>query len=107
MPQVDIQYSSEPNLDLDKICTVVNDTIEELDGPGRDCKIRTHTATASSQPSMFINIGLLEKPYRDAAFQKKLIDSVMKNIAPLINSGASLAVNIYFLNNAYMSAIIS
>jgi|GEM_PF-3417157 len=102
MPQIDINYSQDLKLDLAEICKIVNDTIEEFDGPGRDCKIRTNPAFYSNQPSIFINIGLLEKPHRDETFQKTLINLILEKTKPFI-SNASLAVNIYFLNTGYIS----
>lgn len=106
MPQIDIQYSPDLNLEANQVCQALDDAINTVDGPGRDCQIRLLPAKYTNTTHMLISIGLLEKPHRDKAFREKMVASTFQNLIGLVPTGIIVSINIYWLDNTYQAKVI-
>lgn len=104
MPQCDI-YNSTPNhLEFSTLFNLVEKTILALDANAGQCKSRGHHIETYSAENIFINVGLLEKPYRDKAFTDKLTKNLLDIVCDLFKDTVLVTVNIYFLGQSYESS---
>lgn len=107
MPQVDIQYSNALNLDFPAISNAIDAAINDVDGPGRDCKIRTVPASFANIEHLMISVGLLEKPHRDKAFREKLVNTIFEALQKLVPQGVTVCINPYWLDDTYLAQAIA
>lgn len=106
MPQIDIYYSNDLNINSMALSDVISKTINDFDGP-RDSVIRMYPAAFSNKANVFINIGLLPRSHRDDNYQQQLIKLLQQNIKEHLSQPCYLAINITWLNNHYQAETLS
>ncbi len=105
MPQVDLKYSNNLQLDTTLIFKTIEATIAKLDSAAGACKCRGYSTSEYLHSHLFITIALLQKSHRDDTFIKNLLAELEKALVPILPSSCNYAINFNFLNAHYVTSI--
>ncbi|MCX7566707.1 hypothetical protein OS189_10175 [Sulfitobacter sp. F26169L] len=103
MPQADLSYSSEIQLDPRTILATIESVIASHDDTAGACKGRAHPLAQTHHKHVLLRVRLLDKPHRDEAFMQRLTDALGNAITPLIPPPAVLGIELGFLERNYAS----
>lgn len=99
MPHVEVKYSDNIEMDVDKIFDTIENTINSHDNSAGVCKSRAYPCSQYKHTHLLVTISLLSKKHRDKTFTEKLSNDIEKVIK------AHLKQNLYFsLNIEYSLA---
>lgn len=76
MPHAEIKYSEELSLDTRAILAEIEHVILQHDPASGACKGRAYPCAATHHSHFLLNISMLEKPHRDAAFTSALMRDI-------------------------------
>ncbi len=107
MPQIDLKYSGNLNIDVEKLFHGVEFVIHESDGSAGDCKARAYPAKAYVHDHVLLEVTLLKKPHRDDVFMKSLRDKVEAVLVTFLPKGCYYAIELRFAGEYYLTAQVS
>ena len=103
MPQADLKYTSDLTLDAPAVLRAIETTIAAFDSAAGACKGRAIKVTEFHHTHVFIEISVLEKPHRDAAFMDALALQLETAIKAHINASCAFSLALSFLPNTYIT----
>lgn len=104
MPQVDIKYSDDLNIDIQKLFHETESTINELDASAGVCKSRAYPSKNYLHRHFYMRVALLKKPHRDDAFMKNCLERLETIAKAKLPSGAYCSVELVFSNDYYLTS---
>lgn len=104
MPQIDIQYSHDLNLDCPKLFETLEAVIQNHDSTSGDCKARAHPVYEYHHQNIVIHVSLLAKPHRDDSFMTDLLASLQQCVEPIVPANCYYAVDLHFMGSYYVTS---
>lgn len=104
MPQVDLKYSDDLQLDTTTIFKTIETVIIKFDNTVKACKCRGYSTAEYLHSHLFITIALLQKPHRDDTFIKNLLTELEKALAPILPTHCNYAIDMTFLSSHYLTS---
>lgn len=101
MPHARLEYSAGLNLDAARVLGAVEDVLQARDPGSGDCKGRAYPAPHSHHGSVYIEVAMLPKPHRDAAWCDALRDALVAAVRPLVPRPAWLSIDLRFSGAHY------
>lgn len=89
MPNLDIKYSSDLNIDTKKLFKAVEDTVKAHDASTGGCKARGYPTDQFQYTHCHMELALLTKDNRDDAWTQKLIDALEELLKTELASASS------------------
>ena len=96
MPQADFFYSSDLGLDAASWLAEVESIIAGHDSSAGECKGRAFSVEVTHHRQVLLQVALLEKPHRDAAFMSGLQRKLADALASGVPSPCVIAVEVRF-----------
>lgn len=103
MPQADMKYSADLDIDAPAILQVIEKTIAGLDSGAGVCKGRAYPAPEFHHTHVHISIALLNKPHRDAAFMDHLAQLLDAAIKPHLTQPCAYALSLDYISQAHIA----
>lgn len=104
MPQLDLKYSADLNLNPTAIFTAMESTIQSLDDSAGICMSRAYPATDYLHQHVYCHVSVLNKAHRDDAFMKRLYENLTHTLATFIPKQCHYAIELEFCS-AYYSTL--
>lgn len=101
MPQADLLYSADLDLDASAILAAVEATILNHDDGAGACKGRAYPAPGYHHTHVTLRVTMLSKPHRDAAFTSALLNSLEAVLRDRILQPCELALGVEFSGAHY------
>lgn len=105
MPQADLLYSADLDLDPKAILTRVEQVIAEHDAGAGACKGRAYPAETFQHTHVTLQVSMLDKPHRTAAFMTALLGDIERAVKAQIAHPCALAVQLTFSGPYYSTAL--
>ncbi len=101
MPHADLKYSSDLSLDAAKLLAEVEALIGRHDSGAGACKGRAYPASAYHHTHALLEVAVLRKPHRDAAFMNALLDDLTVLLQSKLPGGCACSVALNFSSDYY------
>jgi len=105
MPQADLMYSADLDLDAAAILARVEQVIADHDAGAGACKGRAYPAAVTHHSHVTLRVAMLDKPHRDAAFMSALLADVERAVKALIAQPCAVAVELSFSSPYYATTM--
>lgn len=106
MPQADLSFSAEIEFDAAAALTKIEEVIVAHDASSGACKGRAHALEITHHRHVLLRLRMLDKPHRDDAFMKALVQALQTAISPLLPAPCIFGLEIGFLETHYSSLTI-
>lgn len=106
MPQVDIKYSSDLQVDIKKLFQDVENIINELDSSAGVCKSRAYPAMDYLHTHFYLRVALLRKPHRGKIFMEECLKRIKHNIEQTLPSGCYYSIELVFSSEYYVTSYV-
>ena len=103
MPQVDIKYSNDLNLDCELVLMQIEEIIKQQDPTSGACKGRGYKADDFHHSHIYVNLAMLPKPHRDKAFTDALIKSLEEMIKSHLTQSCHFSLNVEYTGDGYIT----
>ncbi|WP_406648226.1 hypothetical protein QEZ52_04325 [Aliisedimentitalea scapharcae] len=103
MPHAEIKYSSDLNINAPAILADIEATILNHDNSAGACKGRAWPVEQFHHTHIIINVSLLPKAHRDAAFLQDLLDDLERKIKARIAQPCAFSLELTFSGPAYVT----
>lgn len=103
MPQADLSYSAHIKFDVPAVLTRIEEVIAALDASSGACKGRAHAVETTHHDHVLLRLRMLDKPHRDDAFLKGLLNVLQEALRPMIPAPCIIGIEIGFLEQHYAS----
>ncbi len=101
MPQADLKYSIDMDIDAAGLLAEIEAVISDFDSGAGKCKGRAYPAGCYRHSHIFLSVQVLEKPHRDDVFMQTLLEKLTNTVDKHIHQGCSRSVSIDFLPKHY------
>lgn len=105
MPHIEIKYSDNLDIDIDKIFDVIEKTINDKDSSAGECKSRAYPCSKYKYSHILLTVSLLTKAHRDEIFTQSLSEEIQKAIKCHFKQSLYFSLNIEY-SSAYYSTNI-
>lgn len=105
MPQADLYYSEDLNIDAKALLGQLEAVIWEKDAGSGECKGRAHPVQAYHHTHVLLVLKMMDRPHRTEAFLTDLSDRIAKILGHGINQPCALSVSVEFLPKVYISEL--
>ncbi len=103
MPQADLKYSADLEIDVKGLLAAVERVILSHDQGAGACKGRAFAARASHHAHLLLEVSVLRKPHRDDAFMQALLADLVACVDGALPSGTERAVSLSFASPFYVT----
>ena len=103
MPQADIRYSNDLDLDCEKLLSGIEATIKKHDQSSGACKGRGYQADHFHHTHIYVNLAMLPKAHRDKAFTDALIKSLEEMIKSHLTQSCHFSLNVEYTGEGYIT----
>lgn len=103
MPHAEIKYSNDLNLPLGAMFERIEQIINQHDPGAGACKGRAYAAANYHHSHVLVEVSLLAKPSRGAAFTAALIEDVEAGVKKLINQPCAFSLLISYSPATYVT----
>ena len=103
MPHATLSYSSDLQLDAGAMLRDIEETILAHDAGAGACKGRAYSASVFHHSHIMIDIALLDKPHRDAAFMAALARDLEARIKVHLLSPCAFSMEVRFSGSQYVT----
>ncbi|OUR61182.1 hypothetical protein A9Q74_10355 [Colwellia sp. 39_35_sub15_T18] len=107
MPHVEIKYSDNLDIDINKIFDAVEKIINKNDLSAGECKSRAYPCSQYKYSHILITVSLLTKPHRDKVFTHNLSAEIEKAIKVHLKQSLYFSLNIEYSLDYYTTNIHS
>ena len=107
MPQIDLKYSCDLNLDILKIFQEIELLINKLDSSSGECKCRAYPADDYLHSHIYTYVKVLNKPHRDEEFMKNLLRELSQLLKPFFPQGCFYSIELDFSGDYYLTSRIA
>ena len=101
MPQADLKHSSDLSLDVPNLLAEIEALILRHDGGAGACKGRAYPAETAHHSHVLLEVQVLNKPHRDAAFMQGLLADLVGLLDAALPKGTERAVSLGFAEPFY------
>lgn len=101
MPQADLKYTAGLALDAPKLLAGVEALILRHDAGAGACKGRAYPAAEAHHAHVLLEVLVLDKPHRDAAFMNALLADLVELTDAHLPKGTERAVSLGFSSAFY------
>ena len=101
MPQADLRYSADLEFDAPKLLASVEAVILRHDSGAGACKGRAYPAARFHHSHALLDVAILRKPHRDAAFCQALLADLVALLDSALPGGTERAVALTFASEYY------
>jgi len=106
MPQADLKYSANLEFDALALFADIQALIASHDSGAGVCKGRAYPAAIYQHSHCILEVAILRKPHRDAAFRKALLDELVVLVDSYLPSGTERAVELKFSGEDHAGGIV-
>ena len=103
MPHAELKYSADLNIDAVKVLHVIEDRINAHDPGAGACKGRAYPADVFHHTHLLVEISMLTKPHRDAAFTLKLRDDLEQAIKACLSQSCAFSMALSYSDAIYIT----
>jgi len=103
MPPAEIKYSADMRIDGAPILRGIEETILSLDAGAGHCKGRAYPADVFQHTHILVEVSLLTKPHRDAAFLARLIERLEAAIKRHLAQPCEFSLKVLFAPPIYIT----
>lgn len=103
MPQVELKYSDDLLIEADSIFSHIERALNEIDPTAKVCKSRALSVSQYLHSHLFLEVKLLRKPHRDAAFMQRCLKMLDDLIKPYIPLNTYYSINLEFMGEYYVT----
>lgn len=96
MPQADLKYSADLDIDAVGLLAAIEETIQGHDAGSGKCKGRAYPASAFHHTHVILEVGLLAKPHRDQAYTDDLMARLERTVTGFLPGPCELALKISY-----------
>ena len=103
MPQADLSYSADLNLDAAEILAKIEAVILDHDSGAGACKGRASRSDVFHHTHLLLRVAILRKPHRDETFRSALVHDLAKLVDAYLPKGTQRAVELNFASDDYLT----
>ncbi len=103
MPQADLCYSAELNLDASAVLAQIETVIAGHDSTAGQCKGRAFPIESTHHRHVFLRVAVLKKAHRDPAFMTELQKKLLAVLTPTVSAPCNVAVELNWSSDQYES----
>ena len=103
MPHAELKYSEGLEIDPAEFLVEIEQILQRHDPGSGDCKGRAYPAPDSHHRHLIIEISLLPKPHRDAAFMAALREDLAAHLMPKMPRPCWFSMNLSFSGEHYVT----
>lgn len=103
MPQLEIRYSADIEIDTSVLFEKIESTINSLDSSAGVCKARAYPAHSYRHSHVLIDLWLLPKKHRDHAFNQTLLKVLRDVVGKHVNAKCYLSVQLFYRDANYIT----
>ncbi len=103
MPHADLKYSANLTVDAPAILAKIEAVIQSHDSGAGECKGRAYPADLFHHTHMLVDIAMLNKPHRDAAFMAPLMADLEAAIKAMIPQKCYFSLGIKLSDDYYVT----
>ncbi|MEL6189062.1 MAG: hypothetical protein AAFU79_30950 [Myxococcota bacterium] len=96
MPQADLYFASDVDIDAARVLAQVEVVVSEHDAGAGECKGRAFPVTVTHHRNVLLQVAVLEKPHRDHAFMTGLQTKLFGVLEAMVPSPCVIAVELRF-----------
>ncbi len=101
MPQADLKYSADLDIDAQALMADIQATIASHDSGAGMCKARAYPAAVFQHTHFLLHVAILPKAHRDAAFRTALLEALVGVVDGYLPKGTERAVELVFSSENY------
>ena len=105
MPQADLKYTADLKLDAPKLMADIETLMTRHDSGAGAVKARAYPAEIFQHTHFLLELVILNKQHRDAAFRKALVDDLAILVDSHLPKGTERAVELTFASDDYAPAL--
>lgn len=105
MPHADLKYSSDLEFDAPEVLRAIEATINAHDSGAGVCKGRAYPAAVFHHTHLLVEVSLLTKPHRDAAFTRALRDDLEKAVKAHLRQRCYFSMAIHYSDDTYLTNV--
>ena len=106
MPQADLMYSCDIEVDAPALLAEIESAIADHDSGAGLCKGRAFPVQEFQSSHVMLSVALLNKPHRDDVFMQALLVKLVKVVDEHITQTCSRSVQLNFLSPFYETGLI-
>lgn len=103
MPHVELKYSSDLRIDAGKMMALVEERINAHDPKAGECKGRAYPTDQFHHTHLLVEVGMLTKPHRDAAFTAAVRDDLERSIKACLSQRCYFSLGISYSDDVYIT----
>ncbi|MDG2340231.1 MAG: hypothetical protein P8L32_03420 [Paracoccaceae bacterium] len=103
MPHAELKYSADLEIDAEHVLRLIEERINMHDPKAGACKGRAYPAAIFHRTHLLVEIGMLTKPHRDAAFVRKVRDDIESAVKACLSQRCFFSLAITFSDEHYIT----
>ncbi len=103
MPHAELKFSSDLIFDAPALLREVEATVQAMDSDAGACKGRAYPTDQAHHPHVLLEVCMLPKTHRDAAFQQALLADLRGVLKSHIAQSCHMSLGIRFSDDAYIT----
>ncbi|MFY0690860.1 MAG: hypothetical protein JXR14_02950 [Paracoccaceae bacterium] len=103
MPHAELKYSNDLAIDAQAILAKIEETIHSHDSGSGACKGRAYPADIFHHTHLIVEISMLTKPHRDAAFTDALVSDLEAAIKSFVSQSCHFSLSLDYSTGAYVT----
>ena len=103
MPHAELKYSADLSIDAAAVLENIETVINDHDAGAGPCKGRAYPASVFHHTHLLVEISMLTKPHRDAAFTKDLITDLENHIKAMVQQSCYFSLELKYSGDTYVT----
>ncbi|PSL21353.1 hypothetical protein [Shimia abyssi] len=105
MPHAELKYSADLEIDAEKVLQLIEERINVHDPAAGECKGRAYPSNVYHHTHILVELSLLTKPHRDAAFSEALREDIERAIKECLCQRCYFSLAIKYSDALYMTNV--
>lgn len=103
MPQIEVKYSDDLRLDSQQVFQKIEEAIKSFDPKAGQCKGRAYPTAEYLQSHLLLEVSILAKDYRDAAYTKGLLASLETALLSCLRQKCAYSLELRYAPSSYVT----
>lgn len=103
MPHAELKYSADLEIDAGHVLRLIEERINAHDPKAGACKGRAYPAEIFHHTHLLVEISMLTKPHRDAAFTAEVRDDIEKAIKSGLTQACAFSIGVRYSDENYVT----
>jgi len=103
LPHAELKYSSDLTLDAPRLLRVIEETINLVDPGAGACKGRAYPSDEYHHTHLLVDVSMLTKPHRDAAFTVGIRNDLERAIKACLTERCYFSLAISYSDDIYIT----